>query len=266
MRASAASETARRVAAQRLTFTRVPAPYGEPEADTRLAAHVAGDLDGTTGNLRDYLEARTSFFDRVVVDSLGRGITQVVVGAAGYDGRALRYAKPGVRWFEVDHPATQHDKLERLADLEIAVAHIHFVAADFDRDRFGAALTNAGLRVDEPSLFLLEGVAVYLRRATLESVLAELRAVAGPGSRLAISLSASAASPEQAARRAAFRAGVAALGEPALTTITPDGAASLLGASGWRASRPAAGDIRPDRARSAGFVIAEPGAVPSSAE
>lgn len=258
MRTGAASETARRVAAQRLTFPRVPAPWGEPAADVRLAEHVAGGLDGTAGNLRDYLAARTSFFDRVVVDSLGRGMAQVVVGAAGYDGRALRYAKPGVRWFEVDHPATQQDKLNRLAELGIATAHIQFVAADFERGPFAPALVRAGLEVAEPTLFLLEGVAVYLRRDTLESVLAELRAVAGLGSRLAISLSASAASPEQAARRAAFRAGVAALGEPARTTITPDQVDILLGGAGWHAHRPEGGDVGSHRARSAGFVIAEP--------
>lgn len=257
MRTGAASETARRVAAQRLTFARVPAPWGEPGADTRLAEHVAAGLDGTAGNLRGYLAARTSFFDRVVVDSLTRGMAQVVVGAAGYDGRALRYAKPGVRWFEVDHPATQDDKLKRLAELRIATAHIEFVAADFEGDLFGPALVRAGLEVGQPSLFLLEGVAVYLRRDTLESVLAQLRAVAGLGSRLAISLSAAAASPEQAARRAAFRAGVAALGEPARTTITPDQVDSVLGGAGWHA-RPGERDIASDRARSAGFVLAEP--------
>ena len=67
--------------------------------------------------MRDYLDARTRFFDRVVVGAIGRGVRQIVVGAAGYDGRAFRYAKPGVRWFEVDHPATQRDKQERLARL-----------------------------------------------------------------------------------------------------------------------------------------------------
>jgi Leucine carboxyl methyltransferase len=48
-----------------------------------------------------YLRARAAFFDRVVVNALGRNVSQVVSVAAGYDGRALRYAKPGVRWFEL---------------------------------------------------------------------------------------------------------------------------------------------------------------------
>ena len=35
------SVTAQRVAAQRLTFDRVPAPYGDPAADDTLARDVA---------------------------------------------------------------------------------------------------------------------------------------------------------------------------------------------------------------------------------
>src|SRR6201989_148429 len=108
------SQTARRVAAYRLGFTRVPADYGVPAAAQALAADVAGGLRAPASRMRDYLAARTAFFDRTVTAALGRGVRQIVVGAAGYDGRAFRYAKPGVRWFEGDHPATQRDKLQRL--------------------------------------------------------------------------------------------------------------------------------------------------------
>ena len=105
------SITAQRVAAYRLGFARAPAPFGDPEAEERLARDVAGvgDFDRSE-RMERYLRARTAFFDRVVVGALERGVTQVVVVGAGYDGRALRYAKPGVRWFEVDHPATHADK------------------------------------------------------------------------------------------------------------------------------------------------------------
>jgi hypothetical protein len=86
------SQTARRVAAHRLDFTRVPADYGDPAADQALAVDVAAGHRVPAGRMHDYLAARTSFFDRTVVGALGRGVRQVVVGAAGYDGRAFRYA------------------------------------------------------------------------------------------------------------------------------------------------------------------------------
>src|SRR4029077_13971917 len=111
------SQTARRVAAHRLDFTRVPADYGDPAADEALAVDVAAGRQAPASRMHDYLAVRTAFFDRGVTGALGRTVAQVVVGAAGYDGHAFRYAKPGVRWFEVDHPATQRDKLRRLERL-----------------------------------------------------------------------------------------------------------------------------------------------------
>ena len=60
--------------------------------------------------MHEYLRARTAFFDRVVVNALDRGITQVVTGGAGYDGRAFRYAQPGcplVRGRPPRHPGRQ---------------------------------------------------------------------------------------------------------------------------------------------------------------
>ena len=100
------SVTAQRVAAHRLTFDRVPAPYGDPSADTTLARDVAAAAEVEPGPVREYLRARTRFFDGMVTRALSRGFAQIVTGAAGYDGRSLRYARPGVLWFDVDHPAT----------------------------------------------------------------------------------------------------------------------------------------------------------------
>ncbi len=225
------SPTARRVAAHRLGFTRVPAPYGDPAAEEALARDVVGDFQVSPSRMRDYLAARTTFFDRFVVGALDRGVRQVVVGGAGYDGRALRYAKPGVRWFEVDHPVTQADKRERLDRLGIAAPQIRFVAADFTRDPVADLLLEAGLDANAPGLFLLEGVAVYLEPAVLEAVLDQFRHTAGRGSRLAISVSLSSTYDQDA--RARFQASVAALGEPARSAFAADEAEDLLARTGW---------------------------------
>ncbi len=204
------SATARRVAAHRLGFTRVPAAYGDPAADQALANDVAAGQEPSAGGMREYLAGRTRFFDTVVTRAIGQGLDQIVVGAAGYDGRSFRYAKRGVRWFEVDLPATQRDKRERLTRLGIAAGQVRFVEADFTRDPVAERLLAAGLDPARPSLFLLEGVAVYLEAAVVEAVLGQFRQVARAGSRLAISVSLS--SPGQA--RSRFRNTVAALGEP----------------------------------------------------
>jgi methyltransferase (TIGR00027 family) len=254
--------TAQRVAAHRLTFDRVPAPYGDPAADEALARDVAVAAAAEPGPMREYLRARTRFFDGEVTRALGHGCPQVVIGAAGYDGRALRYAKPGVLWFELDHPATQRDKRSRLARLGIDGGHIRFVPADFTTDPVADPLVSAGLDPHRPALFLLEGVAAYLEEAVLGSLLAQLRRVAADGSTLAISVSVSSGSPERAARRAAFQAEVAAVGEPARSVLDGADAGELLEATGWR---PLAGESGESgardaatRRRSAGFLVAAP--------
>ena len=153
-----ASRTAQRVAACRLTFERVPFSSGDPDAEERLARDLAGPVGSQSNEaMVRYLAARTSFFDRVVVDALNREITQVVLAGAGYDGRALRYDKPGVTWYEVDHPDTQNDKRMRLHRLGIETPNVVFVPADFGDE---------GLRLHHPRarIRLQQALVASLRR------------------------------------------------------------------------------------------------------
>ena len=247
MKDGTASQTARSVAAHRLEFERVAADYGDRAADRSLTADVADGQQPSRGRMHEYLRARTAFFDRAVVNALGRGVRQVVIGGAGYDGRALRYAKPGVRWFELDHPATQADKVERVARLNLECGHIRFIPADFTADPIAEPLLAAGLDPASPTLFLLEGVAVYLERPVVERVLAAFRQVAADGSELAISVSTATATAQARTR---FQQRVAELGEPARSQFTHDEARELLALAGWRLSP------GPGRQLTAGLLLA----------
>ena len=253
MRDGQPSATAQRVAAYRLGLERLPFPPGDPAADERLARDVAGALEfQPSERMGRYLRARTEFFDRAVLDALGRGARQLLAVGAGYDGRALRYAAPGVRWFEVDHPVTQRDKQARLARLGIAAPHVTFTGLDLREDGLAAALTASGWQPGAASLMLCEGVTVYLAEPVLRTLLGGLRAVAGEGSRLAVSFSITGDSADGGARRARFESAVRALGEPARNALTAGAASGLLGGAGWRVVE------QPERARHAGLVLAAP--------
>jgi methyltransferase (TIGR00027 family) len=254
-----ASHTARSVAARRLQYDRVGTPYGDPWADQALTRDVADGLTPAHNRMHEYIRARTAFFDRAVVSAIERGITQVVIGGAGYDGRAFRYASPGVRWFEVDHPATQADKRERITRLGLPAAHIAFIPADFTVDQVAEPLLAAGLDPGRIALFLFEGVAVYLDRPVIERVLAAFRAATPAGSTLAISVSVGGATSET---RAKFQRRVAEIGEPARTVLAFDDAAGLMSAVGWQLRETS------DRQRSAGLLLARadtPVAAPATA-
>jgi len=64
-----------------------------------------------------------------------------------------------VRFVELDHPATQSDKLARVRAAGATVDDIGFAAADFTVDDVGAALAGAGHAPERPTLFLCEGLA-----------------------------------------------------------------------------------------------------------
>lgn len=251
MREGAPSLTAQRVAAARAGFDRVPADHGDPAAEARLAQDIAASATAPLSEqMTRYLRARTAFFDRAVVNAIDRGHRQVLIIGAGYDGRALRYAKPRVRFFEVDHPDTQRDKIARLDRLGLDRHGIVFVSFDLRRSGLAATLRQVGFQPGAPAVVLCEGLLVYLDVPVLERLLDELRALAAPGTRLALSCSprGRTASPEHDR----FQDRVRALGEPARNAIDVDALYALLGEQRWRTV------ALPDRTTAAGFVVAMP--------
>jgi methyltransferase (TIGR00027 family) len=250
VRDGVASETARRVAAQRLRFPRAAADYGDAAADERLTRDVAAGAPHRATLMTRHLEGRTMFFDRVVVGAIDRGVTQVVIAAAGYDGRAWRYSTPGVRFFELDHPDTQADKVARVERLQLRTDHVSFVPADFATVDVAAALRGAALDPALPTLFTLEGVAIYLDKPVLAGLLSALATVAAPRSRLAISLSINGRGLSSAV---GFRHAVARVGEPVKTVLEPDEVGGFLADAGWERT-----DAGSERARWGGLVVLQP--------
>jgi methyltransferase (TIGR00027 family) len=232
-----ASQTARRVAAQRRHFDRVPADYGDPAADQRLHDDVAGDLPYVDTPFTGYLAARTRFFDTAVVDAVARGCLQIVVVGAGYDGRSLRYGSHAVRWFELDHPATLTDKSERLSRLGLATDAASPVAVDFAFDDVGDALVAAGHDASQPSLIVCEGVTPYLDREVVLRLLTSLRTRAAAGSQLAIDFALEAESGKARAAREALRAAVESHGEPFRFELPRSDLVGLLRSAGWAIER-----------------------------
>jgi methyltransferase (TIGR00027 family) len=186
-----------------------------------------------TDRLFRYIAARTRFFDDQTLSAIAGGAEQIVLVGAGYDGRALRFRSRGVRFFEVDHPATQADKRERVAALGADTAHLTLVPADFVTDDVAVALGAAGHARTAPSLFLCEGVLPYLPEEVTLALLRCLRSVAARGSRLAVDFALRGADGTVAAGEAALDQRVARVGEPIRTRLARGDAVALLVAAGW---------------------------------
>jgi methyltransferase (TIGR00027 family) len=169
----------------RAGFTRPHTPGGDPDAQRRLCRGMPAV---TLTEMGPSLAARTRFFDDQVLASISAGVGQIVILGAGYDDRALRFRSAGVRFFELDHPATQADKARRLRALQADASEPRLVPADFRHDDVAAVLGGCGHDATRPSLFICEGLLVYLEQSAIAGLLAGLRSAAAAGSTLAASL------------------------------------------------------------------------------
>lgn len=92
----------------------------------------------------------------------------------------------GTTAFEVDHPATQDDKRERLGERTPAAREVRFVATDFARQGIGEALDRAGHRTELLTVWVWEGVVPYLTAAQVAATVAAVQTRSAPGSRLVV--------------------------------------------------------------------------------
>jgi len=197
------------------------------------------------------LAGRVLWFDGEVVDAIGSGVGQVVTVGAGYDSRPWRFPADGVRYFEVDHPATQTDKRGRSPN-----AGPVFVAADLIADDVSNALTAAGFDQAVPALFVVEGVTMYLDEPVVRRQLACLAGLAAPDSRLAVDFFPASRPRTGVHRRQLWLQKIARVGSNEGFRLGVDraDAVQLVADSGWEPT-----DVVPDRDAAMALVPAVSG-------
>lgn len=131
-----------------------------------------------------FLVARERYIDDVLRTSLNEGLQQLVILGAGYDSRAYRFNLPGqVKTFEVDHPATQIDKLEKVQRVFGKIPkHVTYVPVDFTTQNLSDRLLSSGYHLGLVSLFIWQGVTMYLTPAAVDTTLAFIVKNSAPGS------------------------------------------------------------------------------------
>jgi methyltransferase (TIGR00027 family) len=133
----------------------------------------------------EYVTARTRVFDQAFVDALDGGLSQVVLLGAGMDTRAFRFQEKnkGTTIFDLDIHATQCYKREVLGRKKIALpAELVFAPIDFNKQRLADVLAQAGYREGHQTLFLWEGVTMYLEAEAVDGTLAFIHSSAAEGS------------------------------------------------------------------------------------
>jgi methyltransferase (TIGR00027 family) len=174
------SRTARAAAAHRAAHQVLE--QGRLFADP-LALRILGDeaetvvreaeADPSKRRMRLFIAARTRFAEDALAAAVQRGVRQLVVLGAGLDTFAYRSPHGDrLRMFEVDHPATQAWKRQRLADAAIPVPDsLVFAPIDFESETLADGLAAAGFDPARQTFFTWLGVIPYLTEQAVWSTL-----------------------------------------------------------------------------------------------
>jgi methyltransferase (TIGR00027 family) len=245
MRPAEPSVTAMRVAAHRARHQLVDEPrvFEDPLAlavlgptqEARVRAEARQDDERSSRAMRAFVAARSRHAEDRLRESVAAGVRQYVVLGAGLDTFGYRNPYPQVRVYEIDHPATQAYKRDRLGAAGVAVPPSTVLApVDFERETLDVGLARAGFDATEPAFFAWLGVTPYLEPAAVHGT---LRVVAGlaSGSGVTFDYLVDRDLRAPAHRRAfdALAARVAAAGEPFRSSFRPETLASDLRTLGF---------------------------------
>ena len=225
------SVTAERVAMRRAAhqILDVPPVFQDPFAlrivgvTERGVPREEGETARVNRHRRAFIAARSRYLEDQLAQMVDRGVDQYVVLGAGLDTFAYRNPYPQLRVFEVDFPATQSWKRERLASGGIEVPpSLTYAPIDFQRERLADALARVGFDQSRPAFFGWLGVVAYLN---LDAIFETLRFVASCAPPATIvfdySIPPDQLPPRQRQRFDAIAAKAAAAGEPWLTFFAP---------------------------------------------
>jgi methyltransferase (TIGR00027 family) len=130
----------------------------------------------------ELIPGRTVYFDRVIARQLPQ-VQQFVLMGAGVDTRPYGALNLGsVKVFELDQAATQQLKRDTLAAAGIDASHVTFVTVDFSTEDLFEKLAASGYDPSKRTLFLWEGVTLYLSEEAVRDTMAKVHANAAPGS------------------------------------------------------------------------------------
>ena len=187
---------------------------------------------------RLFTAARSRLAEDALSRAVERGTRQMVILGAGLDTFALRnpHGAQQIRIYEVDHPATQAWKRQRLAEAQITLPpELVFVPVDFERDDLGERLAAAGLQRDSPAFFSWLGVVPYLTEDAIGRTLDYIASIQNSEIVFDYAEPAEAFSDELRAMEKARAEQLEKMGERSGTRFEPAGMAAILRAHGFHA-------------------------------
>lgn len=162
--------------------------FDDPYADAFVAAAPVGAELVAAGVMRNAIHSvivRTRFFDDYLQQACAAGCRQVVLLAAGLDSRGFRLTWPeGVRLFELDLPDVLAFK-DRVLTGQATRPRCTRMAVPVDlREDWETPLTEAGFASTAPTVWLAEGLLIYLSGDEAARLLTTVGELSAPDSQL----------------------------------------------------------------------------------
>lgn len=156
-------------------------------ARSRVAAGIYLAFDWMLPGQFEGFAHRKAFCERQVRKGIETGARQVLVLGSGYDTLGWRLAPeyPGVRFFEIDHPATARLKMRGIEAMGPRVNH-EIVAEDLGRRELRDTLQSTNTwDQNSATAIVAEGLLMYLYPEAVGGLLGQCAEVTAPGSRIA---------------------------------------------------------------------------------
>ena len=163
-------------------------PYAIRFINPKIFEYVAkhkGEANAAAENNTGSIVASARYFDDFVKKSIKEGLEQLVIFGAGYDTRAYRIEelKGKVKVFEVDHPDTQRFKMEKVKEIFGSVHdHVVYVPVDLETQILSEELFSKGYNPSMKTLFIMEGLLMYITPDSVAETLTFIVENTGKGS------------------------------------------------------------------------------------
>jgi methyltransferase (TIGR00027 family) len=209
-------------------------------ARSRSAVAVYEAFDWMMPGQFEAFAHRKAFCERQVRDGIAAGATQVLVVGAGYDTLGWRLAPdfPGVRFFEIDHPATGRLKAKGINSLG-PIENLHLIQADLGERRLEDVLDAVeSWDSTAQSVVIAEGLTQYLTPAAVRDLFLQCGAITGAHSRIAFTYVGTGddGRPDIGSWTGLTLWILKASGEPWLWSIRPEELSRFLEETGWKAA------------------------------
>ncbi|MEJ2249377.1 MAG: SAM-dependent methyltransferase [Candidatus Lokiarchaeota archaeon] len=132
----------------------------------------------------EYVIARTKFIDKIFIKALSNNFNQILIFGAGFDTRGIRLTEgfENIKVFELDVMTTISDKLKQYKKRKVDPGRVRYVKINFNSENIKETMKGADFEYNKKTLYILEGIIMYLNESAINEDFNFISKSAGKGS------------------------------------------------------------------------------------